>query len=139
MTFNMILNSYPKVVDPEVRYLVLDPVEGGVVARTVLLLHEVGEVGHPGQLVQVRRGEVLGLQDQRDLELPLRDLHGSPHVLPPVAGTEPLPVGHEAGPAVVQQGGQVDPVVPVGGEVLDVAVRQYGLQRERGDRYLHIL
>ena len=43
--------SYPKVVDSEVGYLVLDPVEGGVVAGAVLLLHEVGQVGHAGQLV----------------------------------------------------------------------------------------
>jgi hypothetical protein len=43
--------TYPKVVDPKVGDLVLDPVEGGVVAGAVLLLHEVGQVGHPRQLV----------------------------------------------------------------------------------------
>ena len=31
-------------------------------------------------------------------------------------------------PAVVQQGRQVDAIVPVGGEVLDIAVRQHRLR-----------
>ncbi len=39
--------TYPEVVDPEVGDLILDPVEGGVVAGAVLLLHEVGQVRHP--------------------------------------------------------------------------------------------
>ena len=121
--------TYSEIVYSEVRYLVLDPVEGGVVARAVLLLHEVGEVSHPGQLVKVRRGEVLWLQHQRDLELPLGDLHGPPDVLPAVAGVHPLPVGHQAGPAVVQESRQVDAVVPVRGEVFDVAVWEDGLDR----------
>ena len=45
--------THPKVVDSEVGDLVLDPVERAVVAGAVLLLHEVRQVGHPGQLVQV--------------------------------------------------------------------------------------
>ena len=36
----------------------------------VCFLHEVGEVGHAGQFVQVRRGKVLRLQHHRDLKLP---------------------------------------------------------------------
>ncbi len=43
--------TYPEVVDPEVGDLILDPVEGGVVAGAVLFLHEVGQVGHPRQFV----------------------------------------------------------------------------------------
>ena len=38
-------------------------------------LHEVGEVGHPAELVQVRRGEVLWLEHLWDLELPLSNVH----------------------------------------------------------------
>ena len=34
-------------------------------------------------------------------------------------------------PAVVQQGRQVDAIVPVGGEVLDIAVRQHRLRQNR--------
>ena len=41
----------------------------------VCFLHEVGEVGHAGQFVQVRRGKVLRLQHHRDLKLP-GILHG---------------------------------------------------------------
>ncbi len=43
--------TYPEVVDPKVGDLILDPVEGRVVAGAVLLLHEVGQVRHPWQLV----------------------------------------------------------------------------------------
>ena len=38
------MKTHPKVVDPLVRYLLLDPVESGVVAGAVLLLHIVGVV-----------------------------------------------------------------------------------------------
>ena len=50
--------THPKVVDSEVGDLVLDPVERAVVAGTVLLLHEVRQVGHPRQLVQVRAANI---------------------------------------------------------------------------------
>ena len=50
--------THPKVVDSEVGDLVLDPVERAVVAGAVLLLHEVRQVGHPGQLVQVRAANI---------------------------------------------------------------------------------
>ena len=31
-------------------------------------------------------------------------------------------------PAVLQEGGEVDPIVPVRGEVFNLAIRQHGLQ-----------
>ena len=61
--------AHPEVVDPQVGDLMFDPVESGVVAGTVFLLglwvnwrsnirviylQEVGEIGHPTELVQVR-------------------------------------------------------------------------------------
>ena len=119
--------TYPEVVYSEVRDLVLDPVECGVVAGAVLLLHEVGEVGHAGQLVQVWGGEVAGLQHLRDAELLLRNLHGALAVLAALVGVELPPVGAESRPAVVQQRGQLDTIVPVACEVLDVAVGQHRL------------
>ena len=108
-------DTHPKVVDSEVGDLVLDPVERAVVAGAVLLLHEVRQVGHPGQLVQVRAanifmvnkyfsnifrlpGEVVRLQHHGYPELPLRDLHRPPHVVRPVGGVEALPVRHQPGP-----------------------------------------
>ena len=53
-TVHMSHSTHPEVVDPLVGDLTLDPVEGGVIAGAVLLLHKVGEVGHPGELVEVR-------------------------------------------------------------------------------------
>ena len=51
-------DTHPKVVDSEVGDLVLDPVERAVVAGAVLLLHEVRQVGHARQLVQVRAANI---------------------------------------------------------------------------------
>ena len=125
-----IIFTHPKIVDSEVGNLILDPVEGGVVSRTVLLLHEVAKVGHPRQLVQMGRGEVLWLQHQGDPELPLCYLHGSLHVVRSIARIQSLPMRHQSWSAVVQQSGQVDAIVPVRCEVLNIAVRQHRLQRQ---------
>ena len=46
----------------------------------------------------------------------------------PIIWIHVLPVWHEAGRAVIQEGAEVNSIVPVGGEVLDFAVRQDGLQ-----------
>ena len=75
----MTIIPHPEVVDTSIWDLVLHPVEGGIVAGTVLLLqemqvrgqnvchtvghlHEVGEVGHPAELIQVRRGKMFGFK-----------------------------------------------------------------------------
>ena len=75
--------THPEVVDPLVGNLGLDPVQGCIVSGAVLLLHEVGEVSHAGKLVQVGRGQVLGLQDQRDVEMLLGHLHRALAILQP--------------------------------------------------------
>ena len=46
----------------------------------------------------------------------------------PISRVELVPVGHHAGLAVVEEGAQVDAVVPVVGEVPDLAVGQHRLQ-----------
>ena len=80
--------THPKVVDPCVGDLVFDPVERGVVARAVLLLrqtqvkhfdhyrewcrqhlHEVGEVGHPTELVQMWGGKMFRLKNLGTLRM----------------------------------------------------------------------
>ena len=80
--------THPKVVDPCVGDLVFDPVERGVVARAVLLLrqtqvkhfdhcrewcrqhlHEVGEVGHPAELVQMWGGKMFRLKNLGTLRM----------------------------------------------------------------------
>ena len=48
-----------------------------------LHLHEVGEVGHAAELVEVRRGERLGLEHQRDVEVTPGQLHRALAVLVP--------------------------------------------------------
>ena len=53
---------------------------GGPVAGRIHL-HEVGEVGHAGELVEVGGRQVLRGQDQRDPEVLLRRLHRAPTVL----------------------------------------------------------
>ena len=60
-----------------IRNLLLDPVESCVVSWAVLLLHEVGQVGHATQLVEMWRGQVLRLKNHRDPELLLGKLHGT--------------------------------------------------------------
>ena len=47
----------------------------------------------------------------------------------PISRVELVPVGHHAGLAVVDEGAQVDAVVPVVGEVPDLAVGQYRLKK----------
>ena len=74
-------SSYPEVVDSVIGDLLLDPIEGSVVSGTVFLLHEVGQVGHATQLIQVRRSQVLGLKDHRDPKVFLCQLHGPSTVL----------------------------------------------------------
>ena len=46
----------------------------------------------------------------------------------PISGVELVPVGHHARLAVVEERAQVDPVVPVVGEVPDLAVGQHSLR-----------
>ena len=46
----------------------------------------------------------------------------------PVVRIEFPPIGHESGLAVVEEGAQVDTVVPIRGEVLDLAVWEDGLE-----------
>ena len=48
----------------------------------------------------------------------------------PISRIKLVPIGHHAGLAVVEEGAQVDAIVPVVGEVLDLAVGQHRLQTE---------
>ena len=49
--------------------------------------HVVGQVGHAGQVVQVGRGQVLGVHHHRDVEVLARDAHGLGAVLQSAATT----------------------------------------------------
>ena len=114
--------SHPEVVDSLVGNLVLDPVQSGIVARAVLLLHEVRQVRHSGQLIQMRRGQVLRFQDHWDLEMLFSHLHGPLAIVRPVSRVEVSPVGHQPRLAIIDQGRQIDAIVPVRCEILDVAI-----------------
>ena len=50
----------------------------------------------------------------------------------PISRIELVPVGHHARLAVVEEGAQVDAVVPVVGEVPDLAVGQHRLKKRMG-------
>ena len=115
--------SHPEVVDSQIRDLILDPVQGGVVAGAVLLLHEVGQVGHPGQFVQMWRCKMLRFEDHGDLKLSFRNIHCSLDIFHAIVGAQSLPIRKKTRTTVVEERGEVDPVVPVGGEVLDFTVR----------------
>ena len=65
---------------------------------------------------------MLWLEDHGDLKLSFSNIHCSLDILHAIVRAESLPIRKETRPTVVQQGGEVDPVVPVGGEVLDLAV-----------------
>ena len=84
----MTIIPHPEVVDTSIWDLVLHPVERGIVARTVLLLqemqvrgqndchivghlHEVGEVGHPAELVQMWGGKMFRLKNLGTLRMHL--------------------------------------------------------------------
>lgn len=77
------LHPYPKVVDPLFWELLLDPVQSCVVSWAILLFHEVWEVGHPRQLVQVWAGQVFWLQDHGDPKVLLSNLHRTMAVVRP--------------------------------------------------------
>ena len=41
-----VVKTYPKIVDPLVRNLILNPIKRSIVSWTVFLLHEIRQVGH---------------------------------------------------------------------------------------------
>ena len=118
-------NSYPEIVYSLIWHLPLDPIQCGVVSGAVFFFHKVGQVRHSGQLVEVRARQVFRLEDHGNPKVFLGDFHGSLAVLRSVFRIQAPPMRHQPWGAVVQEGAQVETIVPVCGEVLDLAIWQH--------------
>lgn len=71
---------YREIINFHLRYLTVNPAQRGEKSRTVLL-HEIGEISHSRQIIQIRRSQIFWLQNHRNVKDFLGQFHGTSTIL----------------------------------------------------------
>ena len=111
---------------------VLDPGKEGILSDGVRTA-EVGEVGHDREFVWVVISEVFWVDHLWDVEVFFGKCHSTCDVLEGILWAQRSPIGNESWFAVVNEGREVDTIVPVGGEVGNVGVGEGSLEPGEDD------
>jgi len=106
--------------------LSVHPVQSSFGAGT-LIFHEIRQIRHAGQFVQIRRGQIFGFQHHGYAETIAGQFHGAATVVHAIVGVQVFPMRKQSWLAVVQQGRQTYAGVPVCGEIVHATFRQHRL------------
>ena len=81
---------------------------------------EVGYICHDREFIRLCDCEVLWVHHLRNAEILLSEVHGVCDILETVVWVQRGVVWNQTGLAVVNEGREIDTVIPIGGEIVDV-------------------
>ena len=87
---------------------------------------EVRHVCHDREFIRLCDCEILGMHHLRNAEILLSEVHGICDILETVVWVERGVVWNQTRLAVVDEGGEIDTVIPIGREIVDVFIGESG-------------